>query len=234
MERGTKLAFGASQFVPDELIIECVSEGLFGVDKDGVCTFINTPAANYFGYTRAYCIGQNMYALILHLHKNEYLFPASGCPIAKAINTGKKCIVDNDVFWKADGTPFNVSYSANPVSDDGTIKGAVVVFNDISEQTKSGAENIKNKNNQEYLLNGADELIWSVDTELRIITGNRPYFEMVKVVSGKTMQEGDLVLVEDFGEELNKRWEGYYNRAFKGEKFTIKEQAFNPLKNQIE
>ena len=38
------------------------------------------------------------------------------------------------MFWRADGTPFPVAYSAAPILEHGAVCGAVVTFSDISER----------------------------------------------------------------------------------------------------
>ncbi|MDZ7616472.1 MAG: ATP-binding protein, partial [Patescibacteria group bacterium] len=42
--------------------------------------------------------------------------------------------VDSEVFWRADGTPFPVEYTATPIKEGDRVAGAVVTFRDISEQ----------------------------------------------------------------------------------------------------
>jgi signal transduction histidine kinase len=46
--------------------------------------------------------------------------------------------VDDDVFWRRDGTSFPVEYSATPIRDErGETIGTVVVFRDITERRKA-------------------------------------------------------------------------------------------------
>ena len=52
-----------------------------------------------------------------------------------AITDGLVHREDNEVFWRKDGTSFPVEYVSTPVRDeDGSLIGAVVTFNDISER----------------------------------------------------------------------------------------------------
>jgi signal transduction histidine kinase len=49
--------------------------------------------------------------------------------------------VDNEVFWRKDGTAFPVEYTATPLRDDhGQITGTVVVFTDITERKRAEAD----------------------------------------------------------------------------------------------
>ena len=90
------------------------------------------------------------------------------------------------------------------------------------------------KNNQEALINSTEDLIWSIDLKYKIISANKPYFNIIKSVIGITQKEGYPVLVEEYGEEVNRKWKAYYDRALKGEKFRVEDDAFNPFSNQVE
>ncbi|MDB5016711.1 MAG: cph1 4 [Mucilaginibacter sp.] len=90
------------------------------------------------------------------------------------------------------------------------------------------------KANQEALINGTQDMIWSVDTDLNIITANRSFLEMLKTITGKIIKEGDCALIEEFGTEQLSKWRLYYERALKGEQFTIKDQHYNPVKQTME
>ena len=41
---------------------------------------------------------------------------------------------DSDVYWRKDGTSFPVEYTSTPIVQDGRIRGAVVVFHDVTER----------------------------------------------------------------------------------------------------
>ena len=61
--------------------------------------------------------------------------------------------MSDEVFWRHDGVPIPVEYSANPLIDDGQISGMVVAFQDVSERRR--LEKMK------------DEFISTVSHELR-------------------------------------------------------------------
>ena len=45
--------------------------------------------------------------------------------------------MDDEVFWRADGSSFPVEYHANPILRDGELVGAVVNFSDVSERRQA-------------------------------------------------------------------------------------------------
>ncbi|MDN3654080.1 PAS domain S-box protein [Ferruginibacter paludis] len=105
---------------------------------------------------------------------------------------------------------------------------------DVTHEFEQAAKINRNKQNQEAIINGTQDLIWSVDKNYCIITANKAYLEMLQIATANVPEEGDLVFVEAFGEELNNKWKAYYKRALSGERFTVKEQVYNPLKQQVE
>jgi PAS domain S-box-containing protein len=118
-----------------------------------------------------------------------------------------------------------------PLPDQNLMISTVV---DVTQSARQVAEINRSKANQEALINGTADLIWSVDTNLRIIAANNAYREMMKIATNKIPEEGDTALVIEFGEELNNKWKGYYEKALKGERYTIKEKVYHPEKQQME
>ncbi|MDQ6954320.1 MAG: response regulator [Mariprofundaceae bacterium] len=61
--------------------------------------------------------------------------PREDCHIAAVLLSGKAIAVDDEVFWRADGSSFEVAYHATPVRDSAQrLMGIVVTFLDISAQ----------------------------------------------------------------------------------------------------
>ena len=116
------------------LLLESTNEGVYGIDRVGNFTFVNHAAARMLGFTQAQLIGQNGHALIHHTRLDGTLYPQDECPICHTIQSGKSAHVEDDVFWRADGTSFPVSYSAAPILEHDLVCGAVVTFADISER----------------------------------------------------------------------------------------------------
>ncbi len=119
-----------------ELILTATDEGIFGFDQEGRATFVNPAAAAMLGYSEDEFVGKPQHQLIHHTRPDGAPFPDDQCPIHSALRDGNVRIVEDDVFWKKDGTSFPVQYVSTPIIENGKIKGAVVYFRDISEQKK--------------------------------------------------------------------------------------------------
>jgi len=120
------------------LILDTAAEGIFGCDPDGTCQFSNRAAACLLGYDDASeLLGQNMHKLEHHTRKDGSPFPIDECPIYLGFHENRGVHIDDDIFWRKDGTSFPVEYWSHPMIRDGKTVGAVVTFFDITERKKA-------------------------------------------------------------------------------------------------
>jgi PAS domain S-box-containing protein len=121
-----------ADLVPFEALLNSTNEGLYGVDLEGRCTFLNRAGAEMLGYTRYEVLGRNMHRLIHHSFEDRSPYPEEECPIARSMRTGEAAKVDSEVLWRKDGSSFAVEYGSSPIVDHGVLRGAVVTFSDIT------------------------------------------------------------------------------------------------------
>ena len=122
---------------PLGLMLASTGEGVFGVDLEGLCVFINPAGARMIGMEPQQVLGQNMHTLTHHSHGDGKHYPMDDCPIYNAFREGQPCRIDSEVFWRSDGSSFPVEYSSYPVFDQGQVRGAVVTFVDITERKRA-------------------------------------------------------------------------------------------------
>ena len=122
---------------PLGLMLASTGEGVFGVDMEGLCVFINPAGARMIGLEPQLVLGHNMHVLTHHSHADGAHYPMDDCPIYNAFRQGQPCRIDSEVFWRADGSSFPVEYSSYPVFDQGQVRGAVVTFVDITERKRA-------------------------------------------------------------------------------------------------
>ncbi|TNF59168.1 MAG: PAS domain-containing protein [Burkholderiales bacterium] len=122
---------------PLELLLASTGEGIYGVDLDGRCVFINPAGAALIGYAPQELLGLNMHDITHHARADGSPYPEEACPIFNAFRRGLPCRIDSEVFWRRDGTPFPVEYSSHPIMDGGVVRGAVVTFVDITERRRA-------------------------------------------------------------------------------------------------
>ncbi len=119
-----------------ELILASSGEGIYGLDIDGKCIFINNAATKILDLTADQCNGKLMHDLIHHHHPDNRAYPFNECPIHSSLENGIAFQSDTEVFFRSDGTSFQVSYSFNPIVQDNRVTGGVVTFSDITEKVK--------------------------------------------------------------------------------------------------
>jgi len=122
------------------LILEAAGEGIYGLDLDGMTTFVNPSAARMLGSTEEGLIDQPMHNLLHHTRKDGSHFPKEECPIYATFKDGRTHHIEDDLFWRVDGSSFPVDYISTPVYEDGEISGAVVTFRDISKRKQAEQE----------------------------------------------------------------------------------------------
>jgi PAS domain S-box-containing protein len=119
------------------LLLESTGEGIYGVDTEGNCTFVNAAASAALGYSFEQLAGRNLHALLHHTHSDGRPYPEEDCPIHLVLQTGRPHRTSDDVLFRADGSSFPVEYSAHPIWKNGDVRGAVVTFTDISERKQT-------------------------------------------------------------------------------------------------
>ena len=120
-----------------QLILDSAAEGVYGIDLDGNCTFCNVSCLHMMGYDNAEeLLGKNMHALLHHSYRDGSLMQPQDCKILKAVMRGEAVEDEDEVFWRKDGSFFDVSYHAHPQIHAGHVVGAVVTFTDITERKK--------------------------------------------------------------------------------------------------
>ncbi|GAB2181089.1 hypothetical protein DLREEDagrD3_13120 [Denitratisoma sp. agr-D3] len=119
------------------LLLESTGEGIYCIDLNGRCTYINRAGAELLRYRPEQVLGRNMHYLIHHAHADGRHYPVDECPIFHAFQQGQPCRVDTDPLWRSDGSGFHAEYSSYPIVENGVIKGAVVTFVDITERKRT-------------------------------------------------------------------------------------------------
>ncbi|MCX6887707.1 MAG: PAS domain S-box protein [Verrucomicrobia bacterium] len=117
------------------LLLNSTAEAIYGIDLDGNCTFCNSSCLRLLGYQRPEeLFGKNMHWEIHGKHADGSPFLVEDCRIYQAFVQGEPAHVDDEVFWRADGSSFPAEYWSYPQRRNGVIVGAVVTFLDITER----------------------------------------------------------------------------------------------------
>ena len=137
----------------NELILNSVGEGIFGLDLQGRTTFVNPAAAKLLGYQLEELLGQLIDVILPHTKVDGIPYFLEGSPIYASLRSGVVHQLTNHLFWRKDGSSFPVEYVSTPICERGEIVGVVLAFKDITE--RQSVERMK------------DEFISVVSHELR-------------------------------------------------------------------
>ena len=124
-----------------DLVLDSVCDGIYGVDLEGNCTFVNRSMKSITGWKAEDLIGRNQHEMLHHTHADGTPHRSDECPVYQTFQSNEPRFVEDDLFWKKDGSGFPVEYSSTPMQDHkGETVGSVVVFRDISERKKAEEE----------------------------------------------------------------------------------------------
>jgi len=137
LERGLLIEQLKSAESRHRQILESASEGIYGLDLDGICTFINKAGAAMLGYRPEELTGRRMHSLVHHTRPDGLPYPEEECPTERSRRHGRPSHLIEDSYWRKDGTSFPVQLSCAPLVRDGALLGAVVTFFDITERKQA-------------------------------------------------------------------------------------------------
>jgi len=117
------------------LILDSTDEGIFDLDSRGACTLMNAAALRTLGFSSAdEVLGRNFHQLCHHSTADGIPLPLEKCRAYHAFRKGERLHVDDEVFWRKDGTCFTVEYWSHPLISGGVVTGCVVTFHDVTQR----------------------------------------------------------------------------------------------------
>ena len=121
-------------------VMDNMAEGLITVDGDGCVKYMNHAATNLIGWSEDELRGKPMHGAVHFQQADGTLCPDEDCPMLKVGSEGVDVRVADETFTRKDGTTFPVAYSSRRPCAGGAIRGAVVVFRDVTDELGETAQ----------------------------------------------------------------------------------------------
>lgn len=157
-----------------------------------------------------------MHQLIHYKKINGEVYPQSECAINISTLKNESCEVDTEVFWRADGTCFDVQYASNPISQQNEQKGAVITFSDITQRKKAGERLAESERNLNAILFSTQEAIYLLDTGFRLVLMNKASQVVMKQMTNQECKLGENFL-SYFDETKKTALLDLYTKVLQGE-----------------
>ncbi len=123
------------------LLLDSAPGAMYGIDAEGNCTFCNPAGLRLLGYESSdEILGKKSHQLVHHTRPDGSAYPKEECPVFRSFRDGHDAHVEDELFWRKDGSSFPVEYSSRQMRRDGRILGAVVSFEDITNRKRQDME----------------------------------------------------------------------------------------------
>ncbi len=145
-----------------ESLISNMGEGVYGVDANGNCTWINQKALDMLGFGKEEVLYKNQHTMFHHHKPSNELYNAAECPIHQTLqdNISREA---EDYFIKKDGSFFPVELSVASVHDD----GAIVIFRDVTQKKAYENAILEEKKKAEEANSAKSQFLANMSHEIR-------------------------------------------------------------------
>lgn len=121
-------------------ILAAAAEGIIAIDRDGRVTYSNPAADELLGWEPGAMAGADLHDVVHGARSGSPSHERDHCPLVLALERGSLRHMDDDVFWRRDGSTVPVSYSCSPIRDSDPPGGAVLTFSDSTERKRFEAQ----------------------------------------------------------------------------------------------
>ncbi len=118
----------------NETLLSSVADGIYGVDRAGLITFVNPATAQTLGYRVEELLGLDPHDTFHAPQEDGTPFPKAACYLTQAVRDGITVSAEADRYRRADGRVIPVEVTASPLRDDEGVRGAVVAFRDMTQR----------------------------------------------------------------------------------------------------
>ena len=131
-------------------------------------------------------------------------------------------------FIKANGKYAHVYDRGYIIRDQsGNPKRMIGASQDITLQKEHLNEITRIQRNLQAVINTTEDLIWSLDLDLKVITANKAFSEFMLHLFPENIREGENIISPLLEKRIADRWISLYNKVIQGEKFSLEYEVFH-------
>ncbi|MEO5348273.1 MAG: PAS domain S-box protein [Magnetococcus sp. YQC-3] len=147
-------------------IANAMGEGLFALDTEGRCTYLNATGEALLGWPFAELRGHILHDRIHHRHLDGRRLSMDDCPVLQSLHLGQEYRSEEQIFVHREGRRFPVALVASPLlGERGQLTGSVWVFQDVSEKKRIESALKESERRLRGIVTNAHELIYSLDDQ---------------------------------------------------------------------
>lgn len=160
-------------------VMNTLGEGVYTLDAEGHCTFLNPEAEKILGWRLEEIEGRLLHDLI-HANKLDGTYiRRSDCSIRATIEAGEVYRSDREYFQHKSGRFFPIFIVASPIFEDGEFVGSVAAFQDISARLAAEEALRESENKQRMMLDNAADAVFVAGSDERWIYVNDQVLSML-------------------------------------------------------
>lgn len=201
-----------------QTLFEQAPDAISITDTDGNFIEVNTSMCNLLSYSKEE---------FMHLKIRDILFEEDlvlNPPRVQNLKPGEEVRYERRLKNK-NGRAVYVDLSGGTM-DNGQ---HLVFIRDITEKKSAERQKEFDRKNFYALINSTDDLMWSVDRNMDLITCNKAFEELIQQITGKSLSEDSAIIKSEFNNEQLDRYSTFFEKAFAGEVFRTIDHLTSPF-----
>ncbi len=161
-----------------EVLLHSMGEGVFGLKRNNTIALVNPAGERMVGLKQDQLVGRPIEDLFTLTKADGTPYPKEESPIYNVFRDGKMHTVNNELFWRKDGTNFNVEFTCGPIRRKDSIDGVVLVFRDITNRIRADSEIKETQRRLRSIIDNASSVIYLKDLNGKYLSVNKQFLDL--------------------------------------------------------